>query len=172
MSMKGSITTSDYLPFTEYQRLVKNLEDEGEYRWAAYCLLSFCLALRVSDILKLKWEDVYHAQTTKVVLYDKMGRPAMSNYIVTNKHGNPVSRQYLNVIVKLWKKKYSLELGNFSTHTFRKTFGRYVYEKMGRSQESLVYLNHIFRHTSIQTTMIYIGIRDDEVGGIFNSIEV
>ena len=96
----------------------------------------------------------------------------MSNYIVTNKHGNPVSRQYLNVIVKLWKKKYSLELGNFSTHTFRKTFGRYVYEKMGRSQESLVYLNHIFRHTSIQTTMIYIGIRDDEVGGIFNSIEV
>lgn len=194
MSMKGSITKSDYLPFDEYQRLVKNLEKDGEYKWAAYCLLSFCLALRVSDILKLKWGDVYQTSGTVVTekktgktknipigkntsehiseLYDKMGNPALCKYVVTNKVGEPVSRQYINRVVKQWKDKYSLKLGNFSTHTFRKTFGRYVYEKMGRSQEALVYLNQIFRHTSIQTTMIYIGLRDDEIGNIFNSIDV
>lgn len=194
MSVKGSITTSDYLPFTEYQRLVNELEKEGEYRWAAYCLLSFCLALRVSDILKLTWKDIYEASGVKVtekktgktkyvpignntrdhlmILYEKMGKPDMRKHIVVNKHGQVVSRQYLNMLAKQWKKKYNLQLGNFSTHTFRKTFGRYVYNKLGKTQEALVYLSRIFRHASIQTTMIYIGLRDDEIGSIFNSIDV
>jgi len=194
MSVKGSITKSDYLPFEEYQKLVRGLESDGEFKWAAYCLLSFCLALRVSDILKLRWADVYEMNGTIVTekktgktkmipigkntqehisdLYDKMGRPPLRDFIVTNKNGEPITRQYTNRIVKKWKTKYSLKLGNFSTHTFRKTFGRYVYEKMGRTQESLVLLNQIFRHTSIQTTMIYIGLRDDETGKLFSSIDV
>ena len=194
MSLRGSITTSDYLPFEEYQRLVNELENDGQYMWAVYCLLSFCLALRVSDILKLRWKDIYEASSVKVTekktgktkyvpignntrervtkLYGKMGKPSMNSFIIVNSHGGVISRQYINMIVKEWKKKYNLQIGNFSTHTFRKTFGRYVYNKLGRTQEALVCLNRIFRHASIQTTMIYIGLRDDEIGGIFNSIDI
>lgn len=69
-------------------------------------------------------------------------------------------------------RKYNLNIENFSTHTFRKTFGRYVYEKSGRSNEALLYLNRIFKHNNLDTTMIYLGIRDDEIAGIFNSIEI
>ena len=195
MSVKGSITKSDFLPYDEYQRLLKCLEVEGKYKEYMYCILSFCLSLRVGDILKLKWGDILghdkvivrEQKTSKVKpipigskplerikeMYDLMGKPKLSCYILSNHIENePMSRQYLNRLVKKRKEKYSLKIDNFSTHTFRKTFGRYVYEKNGRTQESLIMLQYIFRHHSITTTMRYIGIRDDEVSAIYNSIDV
>lgn len=195
MSVKGSITKSDFLPYEEYQRLLKCLEEEKKYKECMYCILSFCLSLRVGDILKLKWNDVLgqdriivrEQKTSKVKpipigsrplerikeMYDTMGRPKLGSYILSNHIDNePMSRQYLNRLVKKWKEKYHLRIGNFSTHTFRKTFGRYVYDKNGRTQEALIMLQYIFRHQSITTTMRYIGIRDDEVSEIYNSIDI
>lgn len=195
MSVKGSITRSDFLPYNEYQRLIKCLDEEKKYKECMYCILSFCLSLRVGDILRLKWGDVLgrnkivvqEHKTSKVKpipigdnalmrikeIYGKMGSPSVDGYILSNNNsGEPMSRQYLNRLVKRWKMKYGLEIGNFSTHTFRKTFGRYVYEKSGRTQESLIMLQYIFRHHSISTTMRYIGIRDDEVSAIYNSIMI
>ena len=66
---------------------------------------------------------------------------------------------------------YKVKIGNFSTHTFRKTFGRYVYETNNRSAEALVLLNKILNHTSIQITKTYIGITQDEINNIFESIK-
>lgn len=75
-------------------------------------------------------------------------------------------------MLKQWTIQYELDIENFSTHTFRKTFGRYVYDKSGRTEKSLLYLNRIFKHKNLDTTMIYLGIRDDEISNIFNSIEI
>lgn len=195
MSLKGSITTSDYLPFEEYQRLIKCLEDDGKFLWCTYCLLSFCLALRISDILNLTWDEVLNKREVTVTekktgktksipigantsehlseLYKKMKRPNIHMYIFINNETNKVyTRQRINQVLKLLKKKYNINVGNFSSHTFRKTFGRYVYNKMGKTEESLVLLNQIFRHTSIATTKIYIGLRSNEIGKVFNSIDV
>ena len=58
MSVKGSVTTSDYLPYEDYQRLVQSLIDEKKYWWACYCILSFCTGLRFSDVCRLKWIDI------------------------------------------------------------------------------------------------------------------
>ena len=102
-----------------------------------------------------------------------MGKPQLDDYIFkTPRKDAPITKQYINKVLKEWKEKYKLEVGNISTHTFRKTFGRYVYEKMNHSNESLVLLNRIFRHSSIQTTMIYIGIRDEEIKDIFEELEL
>ena len=195
MSLRGSITTSDYLPFEEYQRLVKSLEDDGKYLWCTYCILSFCLALRISDVLKLTWSEVLNRReitvqekkTGKVKtipigsntsehlaeLYKKMKKPNAHRYIFINNRTNKIyTRQYIDRMLKGLKEKYNIKVGNFSSHTFRKTFGRYVYNKMGRTEESLVILNQIFKHQSIQTTKIYIGLRSNEIGSVFNSIEI
>lgn len=197
MSKRGSITTSDYLSFEEYQRLVNNLAAEEEYLWCTYCILSFCTGLRSSDVRKLKWNQVLNVrgltvtekktQKTKRIpigenasehlstLYEKMGKPDPNSYIFVGKKsgtGKPITIQYVNRMLKLWKNRYNLEIENFSTHTFRKTFGRYVYEKSGRQNSALLYLNRIFRHHNLDTTMIYLGITDDEISGIFNSITI
>lgn len=103
------------------------------------------------------------------------GRPNLNSYIFhmeKSKENTPVSVQYINRLVKRWKQKYKLKIGNFSTHTFRKTFGRYVYEKRNRSTDALIELNRIFRHANLQTTLIYIGITDDNIYQIFDSIKL
>lgn len=52
------MTTADYLPYADYQKLVQTLIDEKKYWWACYCILSFCTGLRFSDVCKLRWTDV------------------------------------------------------------------------------------------------------------------
>lgn len=193
--MKGTITTSDFLPYGEYKRLLECLDAEKQYRWELYCALSFCLALRVSDILALRWCDVLdkkalvvrEKKTRKVKpipigdsagkriteIYNLLYKPCVNGYIFTSPRCEGAwSRQYVNRRLKEWKDRYSLSVGRFSTHTFRKTFGRYVYESMGRTDEALILLCRIFRHTSIRTTQIYIGITDDEIGAVFSGIEL
>lgn len=196
MSKKGSITTADYLPFSDYQKLVQTLINEGQYWWSAYCILSFCTGLRVSDIRRIRWNDLLNKRNITITekktgktrliplganasdhlskLYEKMGSPKVTTLVVGSAKDKrkAVSSQYINRILKTWPEKYGLDIGNFSTHTFRKTFGRYVYEKSGRTEESLLYLNRIFKHSNIETTMVYLGIRNDEIAGIFNSIDI
>lgn len=197
MSMKGSVTTADYLPYADYQKLVQTLINEKKYWWACYCILSFCTGLRFSDVCKLKWSDVLDQRkivitakkTNKthvipigqnaadhfVTLHKLMGKPSKKELILINHKGEndkPVSIQYINRTLKQWAKKYELDIENFSTHTFRKTFGRYVYDKGGRDEKTLMYLNRIFKHSSLDTTLIYLGIRDDEITNIFDSIQI
>ena len=158
-------------------------------------MLSFCLALRISDVLKLTLAEVLDKREVTVTekktgktktipigsntsehlseLYKKLKKPNTHRYIFINNETQKVyTRQRINQILKELKEKYNIKVGNFSSHTFRKTFGRYVYNKMGRTEESLVILNQIFRYTSIATTKIYIGLRSNEIGSVFNSIEI
>lgn len=197
MSRKGTLTSADYFQYDEFKRLVDCLVKDGQHIWAFYCLLSFCLGLRSSDVRKLKWQDVLNKRSVIVTeqktgktkgipigqntadhiskMFELAGEPNLDTYIFCTsraKENTPVTIQYVNRIAKTWKAKYKLNIGNFSTHTFRKTFGRYVYEKRNRSTDALIELNRIFRHANLQTTLIYIGITDDNIYGVFDSIHL
>lgn len=70
-------------------------------------------------------------------LYEMLGQPAPEQYIfLSPRTGKPYSLEYINRLLKVFKVRYRLPIRAFSTHTFRKTFGRYVYELMGRSAEA------------------------------------
>lgn len=196
MSKKGTITTADYMDYDEFKRLVECLAKDHKRIWAFYCMMSFCLGLRASDVRKLKWGDVLNrksvivtekkTQKTKGIpvgtktmeniskMYEEENCPKLNSYIFSSKRskGEPISLQYINRQTKSWKRKYGLKIQHFSTHTFRKTFGRYVYEKRNRSNEALLELNRIFRHANLQTTMIYIGITDDNIYKVFDSMDI
>lgn len=193
MAKKCQLTTAEYLPYNEYERLLNCLHEDKCYFWELYARLSFCTACRVSDVRILKWEQVlnkpflvvteqktgktrsitFNKSVSKKIseLYELMGSPDKGTYIFRNEQSNePITLQYINQKLKEFKRKYNLKIGNFSTHTFRKTFGRYVYESNGRSAESLILLNKILNHSSISVTKTYIGITQDEVNKIFDSI--
>lgn len=192
MSKKGTITTADYFQYDEFKRLIECLAKDNQHIWAFYCLISFCLGLRASDVRHLKWGDILNKRSVVVTeqktgktkgipigqntadriseMYKHAGQPHLDSYIFAterSKDNTPVSLQYINRMAKKWKIKYKLNIGNFSSHTFRKTFGRYVYEKRNRSTDALIELNRIFRHQSLQTTLIYIGITDDHIYDVF-----
>ena len=112
-------------------------------------------------------------QTRIEELYILLKRPNPNELIFKSKFtGVSVSSQYLNRIMKEWKAKYKLDIENFSTHTFRKTFGRYVYDTSENKSEALLLLNRIFNHSNIEITKIYICIREDEINSIFDSIRL
>lgn len=192
--IKGQQTTADYLPIEDFNRLVDGLRGDNQYIWELYCRLSFCTALRASDVRMLRWQEVLgkeefvkiEQKTGKsrrislnksvgdklLELYLLMGSPEKKSLIFNNSATQkPYSLEYINRRLKVFRVKYRLPKMNFSTHTFRKTFGRYVYESNGRSAESLILLNTIFKHASIEITKVYIGIRQDEIDNVFNAIK-
>lgn len=186
------------MPYEDYKRLVQSLIDDKKYWWACYCILAFCTGLRISDLLRIKWSDILgkqklvitakktgkthsiplgqNASETLGELYEKMDCPDIDRLILSSRlerfEGRAVSREYINKMLKKLAVKYGIDIEHFSTHTFRKTFGRYVWEKSGRDNNAILYLNRIFRHSNLQTTLIYLGVNDDEIAGVFNSIEV
>lgn len=195
MAKKNQLTTSDYLQMSEYKKLLKKLHDDKKYIWELYARIAFCTALRASDVLSLTWADILHkssftkiekktkkvrkiplndnVQTRIEELYLLLKRPNPNNLIFQSPvTGLPYTIQYVNKIIKNWKEKYNIEIGNFSTHTFRKTFGRYVYDKSTNKSEALIILNRILNHSSIEITKIYICIREDEINSVFDSISM
>lgn len=191
--IKGQLTTSDYLPIDEFNRLCDCLRKDKLYTWELYCRVAFCTALRASDVLTLCWTDILDTdelvkteQKTKKTrsiplnlsvreklteLYDLLGRPDKKMPLIYNYQRKRVySLEHINDLLKGFKRKYRLNIKHFSTHTFRKTFGRYVYEYCDKSAEALLYLNAILMHSSIATTKRYIGLEKDEINSIYGHI--
>lgn len=191
--IKGQLTTADYLPMEEFARLLKGLRQDKLYLWELYCCLSFCTALRSSDVRSLHWSDVLNkneffkieqktgksrsvkfneiAKNKIFELYGLLGCPEKKELIFNNpKTQMPYSLEHINRLLKKLRFRYKLKITSFSTHTFRKTFGRYVYDTFDRSAESLILLNIIFKHSNIETTRTYIGIRQSEIDSVYNSI--
>lgn len=193
MGLKNQITTSDHLKYDEYLKLLDGLHRDEEYFFELYARLSFCTACRASDVLNFRWQDVVGVKKCTVVekktgktrvvpfndtvqakilqLYRLMGEPKLNQFVFFNPYKErAVTIQYINQHLKKLKYKYGLSIEHFSTHTFRKTFGRYVYDIHNHSAESLLLLNKIFRHSNIDITKRYIGITQDEINEVFDSI--
>ena len=194
MAKKNQLTTSDYLEYPEYERLLTLLHQDKEYLWELYARIAFCTACRVSDVLSIKWKDILNRDIATITeqktektrsirfnksvikklneLYVLLGSPCQEEYLFQTKRSNGAfTSQYINKKLKFFKYKYKINIENFSTHTFRKTFGRYVYEVNSKSAESLMILNKILNHSSITVTETYIGITKDKIDNVYNSIK-
>lgn len=194
MAKKNQLTTSDYLEYPEYERLLALLHQDKEYLWELYARLAFCTACRASDLLNIRWKDVLNRNVATITesktkktrnvkfndsvvkkiqeLYVLLESPCVDEFIFqTNKSKGALSIQYVNQKLKRLKYKYNINIDNFSTHTFRKTFGRYVFEVNNRNAESLMILNKIFNHSNLAVTETYIGITKDKIDNIYNSIK-
>lgn len=193
--IRGQLTTADYLPIDTFRKLLGALEKDGEYLWETYCWLSFCTAFRASDVRALRWRDVLNRQElvrierktkkSRLVkfnkevrdktwyLYGSLGCPDVNGYIFENPQtGRPYSLEHINRLLKVFRSRYKIPIRAFSTHTFRKTFGRYVYEMSGRTAEGLILLNQIFRHSNLETTRRYIGLAQEDIDKVFASIRL
>jgi len=87
-----------------------------------------------------------------------------------NRFGNKsLSVQYVNSKLKEIAKKYNITT-RLSTHSFRKTLGRRVWEVNEYSEQALLLLSQLFNHSSISTTKIYLGIREQEISNLYLSV--
>lgn len=188
MAKQGVLTTADYMSYNEFKRLISNLRNDRNYKFEAYCFISFATGLRISDVLTLKWSDILGSDTlvktekktskTRRIsfsqatverikeLYVLLKKPSKSSVVFD------MSEQYINRTLKAFKSKYSLDIENFSSHSLRKTFARHIWESNNRSEESLILLSQILKHSNIGTTRRYLGITGDEIDNIYKSISI
>jgi integrase len=186
MSKKYSNTTADYLSWDQNLNLIRRLYDDGEFKMSLLISMGSFWGLRISDLLRLKWEDVLDKETfilaekktgksREIKINDQLQRHIsdcykqivpykIKDFIFTSQKGSVYSIQRINVIFKTLKVRYNLTVQNFSTHSMRKTFGREIFNKSGVNAElSLVKLSQLFNHSNVATTRRYLGIAKEEM---------
>ena len=112
-----------------------------------YCLIVMGLntALRISDLLRLKWDNVY-------------------NYTCRYQ---PISRTQAYRIVKTAAGK-TVQDEHISCHSLRKTFGYHAW-KNGTPPALLM---DVYNHSSYEITQHYLGIEQDERDEIYLKLEL
>lgn len=194
MSIKHSNTTSDYLEWDTMLSLVHRLYRDGNYRISLLIGCGCFFGLRISDLKTLRWEqlldgnsfELFEKKTGKRRIvrinvgfqkhirdcYKKLDSPDMNQFVFLSREHQVYSTQRINVIFKEVKKKYGLKINHFSTHSLRKTFGRKVVDSAGNDSEmALIKLSEIFNHSSPAITRRYLGLRQEEIGEIYNGLD-
>ena len=178
----------------DLQRFKNYYLEKGNMRNYLLIVVGLNTALRIGDVLKLKWEDVYDEHWGRFrrhlhVVEQKTGKQnyiALNDCIIstleqcyhgqkgeeylfcTNRHVNrPISRSQAWRIIR----KAAEETGqdeHISCHSLRKTFGYHAW-KQGVSP---VMLMMIYNHSSYQITKRYLGIVQEEKDDVFYNIKL
>lgn len=189
MSLKYQNTTADFLPWESFEKFLLLLERDKEYNFLLLVSTGVFFALRISDILSLKWKDILNKKEIMIVekktkkkrtipilskhqniiyrCYKHKNEPYLEDFIIISRKGQPMSIQYVNRRLKAFKEKYNLPIKNFSSHSLRKTFGRHVWENSNYSEKSLLLLSDLFGHSSPAYTKRYLGIREEEIENLY-----
>ena len=194
MSVKHTYTTSDYIEWNTMLNLVRRLYKDGDYRMSLLIGCGAFFGLRISDLLSLSWDMLLDSDSF-VLMEQKTGKRRIIKvngdfrkhildcYLALNITNRAekcflsrkkvvYSIQRINVRLKEIKAKYSIKVEHLSTHSLRKTFGRKVVESAGENSEmALIKLSELFNHTSPQITRRYLGLRQDELMEVYESLE-
>ena len=186
MSLKYSITTADYLVWSDAMNLIRKLTRDDNYMMSLLVAVGCFTGLRISDILALRWSQLIDTDELCVTerktgkqrvirinsqlrshireCYEHIQPIGINAPVFVSRKGTIYSVQRINVILKQLKTKYHLRIGNISCHSLRKTFGRQVYTMNGDNSElALVKLMELFNHSSVAITKRYLGLRQEEL---------
>ena len=172
----------------QLHQLAEYWRNLGNLRNYVLIILGVHVALRISDLLRLKWDDIYDGECGKfrshITLTEKktgkqktiaLNRKAIEalhlyfphrrgEYIFTSNRTDekPISR------VQAWRIIHAAAdaikaVGRIACHSLRKTFGYYAW-KMGALP---VMLMDIFNHSSFEITRRYLGITQDDRDAIY-----
>lgn len=184
-------TEHELKKFTDYYRL-----EHPSARNYALIIFSLNTALRISDLLSLKWDDVYDFDSKTIVehlritekktgkstvialnthvvyalkLYIQERTPAKDEFVFTKNtsFSVPLSRTTAYRIIKKAADE-TIHQPNISCHSLRKTFGYFAW-KQGIPPALLM---DIYNHSSYSYTKRYLGIEQDERDAVFLEIQL
>ncbi len=175
--------------------LVRNLYDDGNFRMSLFIGCGCFFGLRVSDLRCITWTQILHREEFVVYEYKTGKRRVVrvnrsfqrhiedchramhvrddSRPCFLSRYGGLMSTQMLNRILKKIKNRYHLPVSNFSTHSIRKTWARKIYENEnaeGRGEMALLKLSELMNHSSPAITRRYIGLRQQELEEMYDSL--
>lgn len=196
MSAKHTYTTADYITWDVATNLVRKLFRNEDYRMSLFIGCGIFFGLRVSDLLCLTWSQILSGDEFVIIekktskrreirinagfkehamdCYKALEIKDINEPCFLNRYGGVISLQMVNRNLKAIKAKYHVKINNFSTHSLRKTWARKIYENEnaeGRGEMALLKLSELMNHSSPAITRRYIGLRQQELGKMYDTLE-
>lgn len=170
------------------KQLAAYYQHAGNYRNYLLVVMGLHTALRISDLLRLQWDNVYDfkkheirrdiclteqktGKSKKIALNKHIVRALKQyapeaaksgHYLIENKNtGKAISRVQAYRIIRAAAD--ALELGRVSCHSLRKTFGYHAW----KTGVSPVIIMDIYNHNSLAVTRRYLGVTQDEKNEVY-----
>ena len=148
------------LTTSQYQKLLKGLVDDGEYRWWAAIKVMACTGVRISEFLQIRREDLkigYVDVCGKGTKYRRVWFPSSlrQSVLSTFKEDGlllPYSDGVIRKRLHVFAKRYGIPAGPMHPHEFRAFYARNVYERC----KDLKFLQDLLGHADIKTTVRYL----------------
>ena len=174
MSLKGQITTTTPIDWNESVNLVRRLYKDGDIKFSLLIAVTINLGLKVNEIRTLKWNDLLlndeiNRNGVNVMItnelkefvkqcYDSLGVSDMNSYCFISNKKSVMTVQWINRVFKQIKKKYDIKAENFSSMSFRKTFGVRYLGSASNFTNSLSLLQSYLGHLSVYRLCDYLGL--------------
>jgi len=180
-------TTQPIRNTDEVRKLTEYYLKEGKPRNYLLIVMGIHTALRISDLLKIKWNDVYDfnrkrmretvsikEQKTEKVKLIKLNSTVISalntcfteatqgEYLFASQKGGAISRVHAYRIIRSAAENLDFSL-NVSCHSLRKTLGYHAW-KIGISPAVLM---EIYNHSNYAVTRRYLGITQDDKNEVY-----
>ena len=194
--MKNKKTVTAPLKWTTAMKLLAIMRESDNLAESRLLLaIGFYTGLRISDILKLRWQDIekpilnIEEQKTgkfrRIDLNKKLQvtiqqariviQPFDNNQFIFKGKRGPNKNKPLTVVgannrIKQIFERFDIQTQNPSSHTLRKTFALRVYNVNQRSEDALILLSEMFNHSNISITRKYIGITQERITNVYLSI--
>jgi len=196
MSLPRQKTTTSAMSWEDFKSLIAKLERDREYKFCLLITIATFTGLRISDLLGLRFSQFENGDLLTIVetktrktrkikinsdlktivqrVREKMGVVNSEQFIFLNKYGNKViDKSYVNLKLKELFKRYDIHNeGNISSHMFRKTLGNRVLRLNNYSNESIIKLMELFNHSSPSITRRYLGLREQEILDVYDSLRL
>lgn len=153
-------------------------------------------ALRIGDLLELRWKHVYDSGRRKMrdsvkltekktgkqktvalhplathtleILLDSIEHPEKEKYVFESRNkGRPISRVQAYRIIRDGAAAIELE-GTISCHSLRKTFGYHSWQ--GGTSPAVIM--EIYNHSSFQITRRYLGVTQDDKNKAYLEVDL
>ncbi|MDR1605262.1 MAG: tyrosine-type recombinase/integrase [Gracilibacteraceae bacterium] len=177
----------------EIKELAAYYLSRGEIRNYAFIVLGLHTALRVSDLLRLTWDDVYDftqqnvrmnvcltekkTGKTKIVALNSAAVKALKllarqaahrgRYLIENKQTKrAISRIQAYRLIRDAAAAIGIERA--SCHSLRKTFGYFAW----KSGVSPAIIMEIYNHSSLEVTRRYLGVTQDDKDKVYRDLRL
>jgi integrase len=164
----------------------------GQLRNYVLVVMGLYTALRISDLLRLRWSDVYDFENRRVrnsvtIAEKKTGKvkiiafnPAIITalnvyaphakrdaYLIENtRTGRAISRIQAYRLIRAAGE--AVQMARVSCHSLRKTFGYHAW----KSGQPLPVIMEIYNHSSLDVTRRYLGITQDDINAVYLSLDL
>lgn len=184
------------LPFEKGSEIINGLISMGKEKDAMIFLIGLTTGLRVSDMLRVKWEDlrlpefkiiehktrntkkkarpmIVHVPSSVRNIVNRLGTypdgSLREGIILINKQSKAMSRINVYDRITKWTAYFVNDGEKYSSHSLRKGFGYHFYKNNEHPQVALQKLCERFNHSTQQTTLRYLGLDQEETRDIIET---